>query len=261
MSKIKIPPQNPYQAGNPITGENGFFGRKEAMDWVQRELQHTLTSVLVIRGQRRIGKTTLPSERFLPVFFDLQGRSQQKQKIILAALADEMLRVANLTYKGKRSTAIPKTDRNANIFQREFLPYYFEQIKSRKVVVLLDEFDVMQYEREAIDLMQFFSKLITEDRNLIFIIATGRDPADLSKDYSAIFKGASQRELGVLEDKASAIALVRQAEDNHTLKFRDDAVDHILNLTHSHPLLKCYARGCGKLHIRKKMIIMIKYQK
>ncbi|MGA7194376.1 MAG: tetratricopeptide repeat protein, partial [Anaerolineales bacterium] len=243
MAKTKNRPENPYRSGNPVPEESGFFGRKEAMKWVQEKLQYTHNVVLVIRGQRRIGKTSLlfqiqrslPTETFLPVYFNLEGRSRQKQKIVLAALADDLLRAANLSYKGKRSSALPKTEDNATTFQREFLPYYFEQINPRRGVVLLDEFDVLQDEREAVDLMQFFSKLTTEDENLIFVITTGRDPADLSKNYSAIFKGASQTKIGVLEDKDSAVALVRQAEANKTLKFRDDAVERVLDLTHSHP--------------------------
>jgi hypothetical protein len=74
-------PVNPYVAGAPLRGEQGFFGRQDTLDWVARELRNPATNALVLFGQRRIGKTTLllqlqrtlPADAFLARLFRPPG--------------------------------------------------------------------------------------------------------------------------------------------------------------------------------------------
>src|SRR5262245_26277069 len=87
---------NPYIAGTPLRRVKGFFGRADALEWVARELSNPDTNALVLYGQRRIGKTsllmqlqrTLPSERFLPVYFDLQDQARRPLQKVLVDLAE-----------------------------------------------------------------------------------------------------------------------------------------------------------------------------
>jgi hypothetical protein len=74
---------NPYIAGAPVTETKMFFGREDVFDWIERSLTGRYADhILVIHGQRRVGKTSvlkqlhnrLP-ERYIPVFFDFQGRT------------------------------------------------------------------------------------------------------------------------------------------------------------------------------------------
>jgi WD40 repeat protein len=236
--------ENPYVAGPALSEERGFFDREELMRWVESELRQPVSKVLVLRGQRRIGKTTmlkqlqrsLPRDQFLPVFFDLQAQGQEPIKSVLVDLAGEMADSAGMKPKGSRRQWLPKTEDNSRVFRREFLPSFLSRVSPARPVVLLDEFDVLEDASTANTLLQFFSKLTTEQPKLAFVIATGRDPADLSKDYSAIFKGALAQEVWLLPE-ADAHKLVRQAEVNHTLDFTEVAVNHILALTHNHPFL------------------------
>ena len=76
-------PVNPYVAGPPVQGGRGFFGRQDTLDWIVRGLRNPVTNSLVLFGQRRIGKTTLllqlertlPTDAFLPIYFDLQDQA------------------------------------------------------------------------------------------------------------------------------------------------------------------------------------------
>ena len=43
-----IPPVNPYIAGNPVRNAEGFFGRRDLLDWVSDELLNPSTDALVI---------------------------------------------------------------------------------------------------------------------------------------------------------------------------------------------------------------------
>jgi WD40 repeat protein len=235
---------NPYIAGNPIQDKRGFFGRRNIMKWVQDELGTAGSNVLVLRGQRRIGKTTLllqlkhtlPDDKYLPVFFNLQAYATQEMKNVLSALADTMAKEAKLKPKGNKRTFLPKSQNNTKQFAQNFLPLFLEKISPRRPVILLDEFDVLDNQETANELFQYFATLITDFPDLAFVIATGRDPSDLSKDYSAIFKGAFSRDIWVL-DRESAIELIRQAEENQTLNLPPESVERILTLTNRHPFL------------------------
>ncbi len=239
--------QNPYIAGNPVNNENGFFGRQDVVKWVERELSASGSNVLVIRGQRRIGKTSLllhlkrllSREYFLPIYFDLLGRAEQPLEGVLVELAEDMIDTANINSENKQHSIIPNSVDNGRFFRREFLPKFLEDINPVRPVILLDEFDVLEELPKNVAANTFFrflSTIATEFSKISFVISTGRDPADLSKDYSAIFKGALSKEVWVLDTK-SAQSLVRQAESNNTLSFDEMAIDRILELTNCHPFL------------------------
>src|SRR5574341_2022606 len=97
-------PVNPYIAGAPRRGAQGFFGRQDTLEWVQRELRNPATNALVLFGQRRIGKTslllqlqrTLSTELFLPVYFDLQDQATRLLSHVLYDLADTVAERAGL---------------------------------------------------------------------------------------------------------------------------------------------------------------------
>ena len=46
---------NPYIAGNPISGEHGFFGRQDVVREVMQVLHHSQSNAIVLYGQRRMG--------------------------------------------------------------------------------------------------------------------------------------------------------------------------------------------------------------
>ena len=74
---------NPYIAGAPVVEADMFFGRKDVFGWIEHSLMGKYVDhILVIHGQRRVGKTSvlkqIPNflpDRYLQVFFDLQGRT------------------------------------------------------------------------------------------------------------------------------------------------------------------------------------------
>jgi hypothetical protein len=241
-------PINPYVAGAPLRGGRGFFGRQDTLDWVARELHNPATNALVLFGQRRIGKTTLllqlqrtlPTEAFLPVYFDLQDQATRPLGQVLADLADTVTERADL-----ESPDSDAFDDRGHFFIREFLPHLYHALaESRRSVFLLDEFDVLGQAAEAgllatvadKALFPFLRQVMTEDPRPAFVFAVGRRAEDLSLDFTATFKASLVREIWVL-DRESAEALVRQAEANGTLCFTDHAVARILSLTSCHPYL------------------------
>ncbi len=75
---------NPYIL-TPLTDGAGFFGRDAALQFVRNTLMSPYQNVIVLFGQRRIGKTSLLHQLMRPeqtppgfraVYFDLQGRAE-----------------------------------------------------------------------------------------------------------------------------------------------------------------------------------------
>jgi hypothetical protein len=235
---------NPYIAGMPVQGEK-FFGRKEILRWIERELCNPATNGLVIFSQRRIGRTsillqlqrTLPTDDFLPVYFDLQYQAARPLGQVLADLIDATAWRANL-----EPPDLDASDDQGRFFRREFLPQLHQALgENRRPVFLLDEFDVLDQPVEAKSeatatrtFFPFLRRVMTEDPRPAFVFAVGRWLEDLSLNFTAIFKHALAQEVWVLDQK-DAEALVRQAEANNTLRFTDEAIARILSLTSGHP--------------------------
>src|SRR5512136_3386773 len=91
---------NPYIAGNPVTGEEMFFGRDDVFTFVQKALigQHR-DNVIVLYGQRRTGKTSVLYQmhrhldpRYLCIFIDLHGLALDGLNGFVWELASTMAR-------------------------------------------------------------------------------------------------------------------------------------------------------------------------
>jgi DNA-binding winged helix-turn-helix (wHTH) protein len=241
-------PTNPYVAGAALRGEKGFFGRRARLRRVERELRNPATSALVLFGQRRIGKTsllmqlqrTLPVRSFLPVYFDLQDQAARPLAQVLADLADTAAERADLPLPDPDAF-----DDAGRFFRRAFLPQLYRAVgRECRPVFLLDEFDVLVQGGEnglpetaaARALFPFLRRLMAEDPRPAFVFVVGRQAGDLSLDFTATFKTALVQEVWVL-DREAASELVLQAEANGTLRFTDQAVARILDLTSCHPYL------------------------
>jgi tetratricopeptide (TPR) repeat protein len=238
---------NPYVAGAPLRGERGFYGRQDTLKWVIRELRNPATNALVLFGQRRIGKTTLllqlqqtlPADQFLPVYFDLQDQATRSLSSVLADLADTMAEKAGLAPPDPEAF-----DERGRHFSAHFLPELYAAVGQRRPVLLLDEFDVLDQAAEAElpetaaarSLFPFLRRLMLEEPRLAFVFVVGRRAEDLTLDFSATFKASLTREVWTL-DETSAVALVRQAEGEGSLRFTDAAVNRVLELTNRHPYL------------------------
>jgi tetratricopeptide (TPR) repeat protein len=241
-------PVNPYVAGPPLRGKKGFFGRQQALDWAVQGLRNPASNSVVLFGQRRIGKTTLllqlqhalPTDAFLPIYFDLQDQASRPLGQVLADLADIVAEQIGL------EPPDPKVfDDRGLFFSRTFLQQVQEVLgNNRRTVFLLDEFDVLDQATEeklpataaVQSLLRLIRRVMNKTPRPAFVFAVGRRIDDLALDFTACFKASLVREIWVL-DRESTEAMVRQAEVDQTLRFTDRAVARISNLTSGHPYL------------------------
>ena len=239
--------ENPYVAGEPVHGGRGFFGRQDILDWAAMELRNPDNTVLLLFGQRGVGKTSLllqlerilPASEFVPVYFDLQGQAARPLNQVLTGLASAMSERIGL-----QSPDLYLFDEHGHFFRHTFLPrFQAVAVKDgRRLVLLLDEFDILteatratMSESAAIAaLFPFLRGLRTDAACPAFVIVLGRQASDLMLDSAATFGATRVREVASLGWE-HAEALVRQAEVDSTVRFTDLALSRLLTLTNRHP--------------------------
>jgi hypothetical protein len=154
-------PVNPYIAGNPVTGEEMFFGRESVFAFVRQVLtgQHR-DNVIVLYGQRRTGKTSALYQmrrhldaRYLCIFVDLHGLALHGVDGFLWDLANTIVRALHKEHHIdlpplRRSDFTP--DARAS-FENEFLPQVWNAIGDRHILLMLDEVMRLQEQIEAAD--------------------------------------------------------------------------------------------------------------
>lgn len=115
-------PKNPYVIGVPLTGEVGFYGRRAVFNFVEDTLNTEQQNVMVLYGQRRVGKTSLlhqlarrlKNSEVLPIYFDLQGRAQQSLGQVLYELTRTIARPLkmNVAEQARFDQASRRVNRN-----------------------------------------------------------------------------------------------------------------------------------------------------
>ena len=144
---------NPYTAGNPVHGPEKFIGRADILRDALRVLQHPEANAIVLYGQRRIGKTSVmlhlqkqlsAGDAYQPVYFDLQNRASLPLEHVLYQMAQKISAVMAAELPERE-----QFERDARFFAETFLPAACQPLQHRHLVMLLDEFDVLdQPQRE-----------------------------------------------------------------------------------------------------------------
>lgn len=262
---------NPYIAGAPVTEKTMFFGRQDVFEWVQRSLTGKFVNhILVIHGQRRIGKTSVLKQipfhlppTYIPVFFDLQGRTHTTIDRFLWRLAKEIARAVrdaediSLSESTKEEYA-----EDAELFQNQFLPQLSQAIGDRRLLLIFDEFDSLEEptakEMLAQDLIPYFSRLMHARGPLAFIFcigSSGRKLEHMQASYTDFFRIALYRKISFLEKEEAARLITQPAAG--VIEYAPQAVEDILRITSGHPYftqLLChelfgYCQKSGKTRI------------
>jgi WD40 repeat protein/tetratricopeptide (TPR) repeat protein len=262
---------NPYIAGAPVTEKTMFFGRQDVFEWVQRSLTGKFVNhILVIHGQRRIGKTSVLKQipfhlppTYIPVFFDLQGRTHTTIDRFLWRLAKEIARAVrdaediSLAESTKEEYA-----EDAELFQNQFLPQLSQAIGDRRLLLIFDEFDSLEEstakEMLAQDLVPYFSRLMHAPGPLAFIFcigSSGRKLEHMQASYTDFFRIALYRKISFLEKEEAARLITQPAAG--VIEYAPQAVEDILRITSGHPYftqLLChelfgYCQKSGKTRI------------
>ena len=185
-SNVFAPLTNPYVVGNPIHHAEMFFGRTDDVKWIQEHLAQVGNEMILLTGQRRIGKTSLLRHverlrtelHLIPFFVDTQSLipSVTDDTSFYQALLDEMLaQFPNVTdglalpqlRPGMPRESIEKLLKYLNNERQGFVP-----------VILIDELENFEHKFRTGNLTPhaptFFAAILDSTRTVSFI-ATGSD--------------------------------------------------------------------------------------
>lgn len=235
---------NPYIAGKALRKDEDFFGREDIIRQVKMTLEGKQNNMVVLFGQRRIGKTSilnklerlLANPPFVVVNFDLLDKAEKPITALLSELAVVCAQKAGMEFDGKDLFAS-----NPNAFHETFLPTLYKKLgENKKLVLLFDEFDVLDETGKKLDetaaanaFHKYIRQLNVAQFNIYFVFVVGRRMEELGDKFLSTFKEASHIRVFVLNEK-DAVALIRRGE-NEQIAFEKEAIDQILFYTRGHP--------------------------
>ena len=182
---------NPYVAGIPIQKAEMFFGRHEDLAWVSDHLRQPGNDLILLVGQRRIGKTSLLHHisrnrvelNILPFFLDTQVflHSITSDALFYRTLLEEMLQ--------QLPEIAPQLQRpvlgdlgSSETFTR-FIKFLNNHVSAVPVCLFdeLDNFEIKFKDRTvSTEVITFLAGLL-ESKRTLSIIATGSDHNHLRK--------------------------------------------------------------------------------
>jgi len=252
---------NPYTMGPPVAGA-AFHGRKDVFHFVKESLSTPQQRVIVLYGQRRIGKTSillelprhLPSDKFHCVYFDLQDRANHPLPKVLYGLGVKIAQSLSILEPPKSSTD------DENYPQDHFLPSVYQVLQGKRLVLLFDEFDILEQETlipnaASTTLFPYLQRLIAQEPQLAFIFVVGRRIDELPARFQAIFKQARYMRVSLLRGQ-DAVELITQPARGR-LTFTPEAIEAILDLTAGHPYFTqamCHEIFSHMQHLGKKRV-------
>ncbi|MEG5062301.1 ABC transporter substrate-binding protein [Microcoleus sp. B3-A4] len=234
--------RNPYIIGRPINEPELFVGRESIFRFVEDNLRRG-EKVILLDGQRRIGKSSvlrnIPKfvalDEFVFVPFDLQDYSQEQLSSILVALAKEIIEHLELDAAKIRLPSIAELETEPYIFSSKFLPQVYEALGEKNIVLLFDEFDVLDSDYLVAvfeDFLPYLQSVIELDNKLFTVLFLGRESPDMP-NFLSLFKDAPYQEIGLL-DEVSVKRLITKPSKG-ILEYEPDAIKAILELSGGHP--------------------------
>jgi hypothetical protein len=253
--------KNPYIYGTHIYDIEKLYGRTDIFNKIKYNFDNE-KKITLLHVQRRIGKTSLitclpqffteEQNGFEFVTFSFQSYKYKSTTQILNNLADDI----TSTIVGLRKEVRETADVPYNFFNI-FLPKIIDEyLSGKKLVLLLDEFDVLEEDEKVTDangrkLFEDLEKAVKEQEKLFAILVFGRPLKDMK--YLETFleeEGQEAIEVGLLNEDSTKDLICRPAIGK--LEYEDDAQKAIWELSAGHPSLTQLLCFCIFQYCREK---------
>ncbi|NEO54155.1 MAG: ABC transporter substrate-binding protein [Okeania sp. SIO3B5] len=239
--------RNPYVVGRRIDEPELFFGRESLFEFIKDNLKNN-EQVILLHGQRRIGKSSvlwhIPNkvklgDEFVFVLSDFQHKSQWSLREVVHELANE---IVEQLIDNPDAIDLPFLDnleldlKQDGVKFREFLEQVYEKLGNKKLVLLLDEFDVLEgknSQSEFEDFFRYLKSIISYEERLFIIPVVGRRLDDMPKLQKNLFTAAPQKRIGLLYQ--SSIEMLIKNPARESLKYHKEAIKKIIKLSECHP--------------------------
>ena len=225
-----------------------FFGRQDVFDWIEQNLSGRFVNhILVIHGQRRVGKTSVLKQipnhlpaHFIHVFIDLQGRTHTSLDRFQWWLAREICRAVGQA----RGQSIPVPERE--LFEQDgeylavtFLPEVLSILGESILLLTFDEFDTLseaEIQQSLTKPLIAYLRRMFDLPNLNFIFSigsSGHKLENMQASYTEFFKTALYRKISFLKQEDCSHLITRPVEG--VLVYEPAAVERIYAITSGHP--------------------------
>lgn len=209
---FKVLAPNPYVVGRPLGEGDVFIGRAKTLDRITSNLRGShQDNVVILIGQWRMGKTSilrrLPAclgHDYVPVLIDLQGVHGAGEEVffreLVASIHDELAEAGvRVAEPAARDFALDP----ATVFRRRFLRDVQEALGERRLLVMFDEFEVIEERIRSGGLrpqiLPFLRSLVQHEQKVSFMFAGTHRLDELTGDYwSALFNLAVYLDVGHL---------------------------------------------------------------
>jgi len=236
--------ENPYHFGTPIYKEEHLYGREEIITAIKKNFSNHV-KITLLYVQRRIGKTSLITclPQFFPkdndcefVTFSFEGHKYKSIPEILNYLADDIA----YPIVGLPKEVREKANNQYNFFNT-FLPIIIDEyLSGRKLVLLLDEFDVLEEDITMISrgakLFNDLNNAVKQQEKLFAILVFGKPLKDMKYLEDFLQKeGQKTIEVGLLDQESTKKLIIEPAKGR--LKYEPDAINRIWELSSGYPSL------------------------
>jgi ABC-type branched-subunit amino acid transport system substrate-binding protein len=235
--------RSPYIIGTVIRNIDQLFGREIILRTIADSLQQDAKFIL-LHGQRRIGKSSIlqnihhfvSPDEFVFVSCDFQEHGHATLGQILYAIAKEIFDHLNLEQK----ILNPLLDINADlrsirrIVNNKILPPIDEALNNKKLVLLLDEFDVINQNdtEQAVEFLRFLEDLVRQQEYLFVIAVVGRY-LNAMPNLVQSFRNAPFYEIGLLDNNDAQRLIIQPA--GKILEYQEKTIAEILKVSSGHP--------------------------
>lgn len=243
--------ENPYLAGIPLAeNHQSFVGREDVFAFISENMRMSLSQhpVLLLIGSRRIGKTSilkqlptrLKEQNYVHVFLDCQGLVDSGNASFFLYFAQAIANgLTKAGYPFPPPTIADFQDNSGHVFKYLFLPQVWQLIGNRHLLVVVDEYEVLERRVQDGKLDQevilSLRSLMQHEQRLAFIFAGTTALQELSSDYWHVFFNiAKMHPIGFLSE-ADAEALIIQPVYASGMVYDDLAIEEILRGTGRHP--------------------------
>lgn len=240
--------RNPYSTGTPM--QEMFYGRDEAVDALRNNLVRSAAqTVLLLYGQRRMGKTTLllhlantaALDEHIPVFVDMQRESFEisasKFLYHLAFYICQALERRHYTLNQPQQEDFTSDP----TFTFDLFLNEVEAVQTgQKLIILIDEFEVLEDQigkgRIKAELLEYLRSTMQSHHSVNFLLAGTHKIEQLTeRNWSVFFNIARHYRLTRLSDSGANDLITRPLEQQ--LEYAPYTVDKIRKLTDDQPYL------------------------
>ncbi|HLL79147.1 MAG TPA: ATP-binding protein, partial [Ktedonobacteraceae bacterium] len=241
---------NPYSTGTPMHDREMFYGREKDMAYLQDNLTRKPKTVIVLFGQRRSGKTTvllqlIKNNAFgenVPVLIDLQAVSYNM------SIQSFLYRVAtNFIYKAMKERNLAVCEPKLEDYQHDpmmafdrFLDSVEERLEGRKLIWLVDEFEVLedQVDKGKLEpeIFQYLRNIVQHRQSINILFSGTHQITEYTRLYHSVFFNiADHYRLSKISPEGAVLLITKPVEGY--LEYEPLAVTKIRQFANDQPYL------------------------